>query len=119
MLRYFSYVFRAFGILLEALLAFFFIVFIIVLANVRIAPPDVPEVHIGQRKKVGPDHYVLGNNSLRKNEAGIWEMYLEGDPYERGLIYGELAKELVQKHEDIFVAQINQFVSQTVYWFFQ
>lgn len=115
MLRYFSYVFRAFGILLEALLAFFFVVFIIVLANVRIAPPDVPEVHIGQRKKVGPDHYVLGNNSLRKNEAGIWEMYLEGDPYERGLIYGELAKELVQKQEDIFVAQINQFVPSGVW----
>ncbi|EPB65866.1 hypothetical protein ANCCEY_15055, partial [Ancylostoma ceylanicum] len=37
-------------------------------------------------------------------------MYLEGEPYERGLIYGELAKELNQRQEEIFVEQINQFV---------
>lgn len=37
-------------------------------------------------------------------------MYIEGDPYQRGLIYGELAKELIQRQENIFVDQINQFV---------
>jgi hypothetical protein len=114
-LRIISVVFRAVGVVMEGALAFFFILFIFVLANVRIAPPDVPELTIGQRKKIGPDHYVLGNNSLRKNEAGIWEMYLEGDAYERGLVYGELAKELVQQQEDIFVAQINQFVPSGVW----
>lgn len=37
-------------------------------------------------------------------------MYLEGEPYERGVIYGKLAKELVQEQEDIFVGQINNFL---------
>ncbi|MFA7274747.1 MAG: C45 family peptidase [Crocinitomicaceae bacterium] len=68
------------------------------------------ETNNGIREKVGANHYVLGNNYLRKNEYGIWEMYVEGNPSERGLVYGELAKELVQRQEDIFVAQINQFV---------
>ncbi len=76
----------------------------------NIPAPEVPNIEIGVRKKVGKDHYVLGNNYLKKNDFGVWEMYLEGDPYERGLIYGELAKELIQRQEDIFVDQINQFV---------
>lgn len=37
-------------------------------------------------------------------------MYLEGSPYERGLIYGALAKPLVQEQETIFVGQIEQFL---------
>lgn len=75
-----------------------------------ISTPSVPDIQIGKRKKVGENHYVLGDNYLKKNDFGVWEMYLEGEPYERGLIYGELAKELIQKQEVIFVAQINQFI---------
>lgn len=62
------------------------------------------------RTQVAKDHYKVGNNYLKKNEFGIWEMYLEGNAYERGLIYGVLAKELVQRQEDIFVGQIERFV---------
>lgn len=76
----------------------------------QIPTPEVPDIHIGTRKKIGKDHYVLGDNYLKKNDFGVWEMYIEGEPYERGLIYGELAKELIQRQEDIFVDQINQFV---------
>lgn len=78
--------------------------------NAEIHPPLVSDVHIGKRVKVGKDHYVLGPNYLRKNEFGVWEMYIEGDAYERGLVYGELSKELLQKQEEIFVKQIDQFV---------
>ena len=99
---------------LELFLGFLFalILYIIVVSN--ISTPEVPKIEIGKRQKVGENHYVLGNNWLKKNEYGIWEMYIEGAPYERGLIYGELAKELIQKQEEIFVGQINNFVpSQT------
>lgn len=37
-------------------------------------------------------------------------MYLEGAPYERGLIYGVLAKELMEKQEVHFVAQIKEII---------
>jgi hypothetical protein len=84
--------------------------FTIVLFNAQIDTPEVPEIHIGERKQVGKDHYVLGNSYLKKNKFGVWEMYLEGEPYERGVIYGKLAKELVQEQEDIFVGQINNFL---------
>lgn len=63
-----------------------------------------------KRIVVGKNHFVIGNNWLRKNKHGIWEMYLEGEPYERGLIYGILAKELMEKQEVHFVDQINELI---------
>lgn len=105
-----KYLFRLIWIPTELLFAFIFVLFTIVLFNAQIDVPEVPEIHVGERKQVGKDHYVLGSSYLKKNEFGVWEMYLEGDPYERGVIYGKLAKELVQEQEDIFVGQINQFL---------
>lgn len=106
----FKYLFRLIWIPTELLFACVFVLFTIVLFNAQIDTPEVPEIHVGERKQVGKDHYVLGNSYLKKNEYGVWEMYLEGEPYERGIIYGKLAKELVQEQEDIFVGQINNFL---------
>lgn len=107
---FFKYLGRLIFIPLELLFGAIFILFIYILFASQIPTPEVPDIHVGTRKKVGKDHYVLGDNYLKKNDFGVWEMYIEGEPYERGLIYGELAKELIQHQEDIFVDQINQFV---------
>lgn len=105
-----KYLFRLIWIPTEILFAFVFVLFTIVLFNAQIDTPEVPDIHVGERKQIGKDHYVLGNSYLKKNQYGVWEMYLEGEPYERGVIYGKLAKELVQEQEDIFVGQINHFL---------
>jgi isopenicillin-N N-acyltransferase-like protein len=68
-----------------------------------------------KRVKVGENHYTVGNCWLRKNKEGIWEMYLEGAPYERGLIYGILAKELMEKQEVHFVGQIKEMIPSAVF----
>ncbi|CAG5072082.1 hypothetical protein DYBT9623_04019 [Dyadobacter sp. CECT 9623] len=68
-----------------------------------------------KRMQLGKDHYAVGNCWLRKNKHGIWEMYLEGAPYERGLIYGILAKELMEKQEVHFVGQINELIPSFVF----
>lgn len=111
----FKYILRLIFIPAELILAAFFVLFIFILFKAQINPPYVVEKEIGKRTKIGENHYVLGNNYLKKNDFGVWEMYIEGEPYERGLIYGELAKELVQRQEDIFVAQINQFVPSDIW----
>ncbi|MNJ89061.1 Acyl-coenzyme A:6-aminopenicillanic acid acyl-transferase [compost metagenome] len=105
-----KYLFRLIWIPTELVFAFLFVLFTIVLFNAQIDTPEVPAIEVGERKQVGKDHYVLGTSYLKKNKFGVWEMYLEGEPYERGLIYGKLAKELVQEQEDIFVGQINNFL---------
>lgn len=70
------------------------------------------------RIEVAPNHYTVNNCWLKLNKYGIWEMYLEGEPYERGLIYGVLAKELIEKQEVYFVKQIDEIVPNQFFQFF-
>ncbi len=99
----------------ELIVGCFVVLVIFIILSSRISPPEVPTISINERVKVGKDHYTLGNNWLKKNEHGIWEMYIEGAPYERGVIYGKLAKELVQKQERVFVDQIDRFVPSSTW----
>ena len=38
-----------------------------------------------ERAELDTFFYALGNNRLKKAESGLWEMYLEGDGFERGV----------------------------------
>ncbi|MBB77584.1 MAG: peptidase C45 [Crocinitomicaceae bacterium] len=102
--------------LLELILGFITTTIIIIIIISNIYPPKVNEnIYIGERIKISEDHYTIGQNWLKKNEFGVWEMYIEGAPYERGLVYGKLAKELIQKQETIFVKQIDNFVPNKIW----
>ena len=74
--------------------------------------PDISAYNsqIPERVKISDSSFVAGNNFLTKNEHGLWEMYVEGDPYERGLLIGSLTEELLQKQEDIFLSKVNELV---------
>jgi len=65
---------------------------------------------ISKRIKVSDTLYTLGKNQLRKNEQGLWELYIKGDPLERGLANGSLTKELLQKQEAIFFSKVEELV---------
>ncbi|MCX6198998.1 MAG: C45 family autoproteolytic acyltransferase/hydrolase [Bacteroidetes bacterium] len=82
--------------------------------------PHIPEVKDKsslnlQREKVGENFYRIGNNWLRKNESGLWEEYIEGEPFERGVIRGKLEKELLYSQEVAFVDQIHNLVPNNSY----
>lgn len=62
---------------------------------------------------LAPYYYGTGDNRLRKNEQGIWELYIAGSPLDRGLAAGSLTKELLYKQEAAFVAQIRELVPST------
>ena len=53
--------------------------------------------NIPERVKISDSTYFIGNNFLTKNQHGLWELYAEGDPLERGLIIGSLNSELNSK----------------------
>jgi len=93
---------------LVAGLAFGLFIWRVKLPTPQISSSKTPQSY--KRIQLGPDHYKVDNCWLKKNEQGIWEMYLEGSPYERGLIYGVLAKELMEKQEVHFVAQIKEII---------
>jgi isopenicillin-N N-acyltransferase-like protein len=68
-----------------------------------------------ERKQIDKDCYTIGNNWIRKSKSGLFEMYVEGEPFERGVINGKLAKELVQKQEEAFAGQISKMIPSSFY----
>lgn len=113
---------------LRFFLKFFGIVFLLLILlsvfylwEISIPTPDAnEEVSLSsfERKQIAENHFQVNNCWLKKNKHGIWEMYLEGDPYARGMIYGVLAKELIEKQEEVFVEQVNEIVPNKFYQFF-
>ncbi len=69
----------------------------------------------GERRKLDTYTYTLGKNWIRKNRYGVWEMFVSGDAYERGLINGKLSKELIYEQEKAFTDQIRQMVPSSFY----
>ena len=81
--------------------------------TIRIPSPEIKSsktIESYKRIQLAPDHFVVEDSWLKKNKQGIWEMYLAGNPYERGLKYGILARELMEKQEVHFVDQINEMI---------
>ncbi|HEY1405419.1 MAG TPA: C45 family peptidase, partial [Spirochaetota bacterium] len=59
--------------------------------------------------------YTLGKSWIRKSDNGLWEMYVEGSPYDRGVLVGKLAKNLVEHQEDYFVSQLQEMIPSRTY----
>ena len=102
-----------------ALAIFLFIsCFIIYMACVCLVdPPNISDqrsLHL-ERREESPGFYTIQNNWFRKSNSGLYELYIEGAPFERGVIAGKLAKELVVRQEDYFCDQINKIIPSSVY----
>jgi len=113
-------IFKYLGYTFAVLLVLLVILSVYVYFETKIEYPKVDEAKYSnlKREKVGENHYRIGNNWIKLNKYGVWEMYVEGSPYERGRIYGELSKELVQKHEDYFIAQLDKMIPSRFYFHF-
>jgi predicted choloylglycine hydrolase len=61
-------------------------------------------------KKITPTHFTSGNNFLLKNKQNLWELYVEGDPLERGLAFGSLSDSLFKKQENVFFSKIKDIL---------
>ena len=109
----FIYILLGIAFLLLLLLALF------ALAVLKI-PPKVPNLHQRDLKpiRVADDFYAINRNWIKKNTHGLWEMYIEGEPYERGLMNGMLASKLIYNQEKFFVSEIKKKVTNKLYLFF-
>lgn len=101
------------GILMLAIAAFV----IYYMAVTKLEPPEINNKDSLSltREKLDSNLYKIGPNWLKENESGLWELYVEGDPFERGVINGKLAKELIRKQEHAFVDQIKKIVPSETY----
>lgn len=86
--------------------------------EVRIVEPDIPEQYgltDTQVEQIAANHYRFGANGLRKNDQGMWEMYLEGGAYERGVAFGALAHTLMGEKEEAFIGEIKNRIPSESY----
>lgn len=104
---------RVVGVFLSLILLFFlYLVWVS-----KVSPPDIKDQSALDLKRSEPDPglYTINNNWFRKSNSGLYELYVEGKPFERGVINGKLTEELVKSQEDYFSAQINKMVPSSFY----
>jgi isopenicillin-N N-acyltransferase like protein len=108
--RFSRWLFYTFFIVIDVL--FLFMVWFLI--TITIKSPEISEERLTvlskERKKVSADFYTLSPNWIKKSETGLWEMYVEGDGFERGVIEGNLNRELAEKQEAAFVGQLQKMI---------
>ena len=93
-------------------------VFFIYLSIFAIAKPPHPDNLSSlelKTVKLDSNCYTIGNNWIRKSKSGLWEMYVEGEAFERGVINGKLSEKLIHEQEEAFSEQINKLVPSEFY----
>jgi len=91
----------------------FLLVFLVwFIVTVTIDIPEIADKSSLSKERVlrSPNFYTLDNNWIKKSETGLWEIYVEGDGFERGVIEGKLNKELAEKQEIAFIEQIQVMI---------
>ena len=109
-LKRLGYVLAVFFLLLTALIIY-------VVSVSSISSPKLKEesaLH-QQRQQPTKGFYTLQNNWFRKSKSGLYELYVEGNPSERGVFNGKLTKELVVRQEDHFAEQISKMIPSDNY----
>lgn len=87
---------------------------------VSVKAPEIlnQESYLKLKRDTISSGWKSGNNWIHENEYGLYEMYLEGTPYERGYVHGLLAEELVVRQEDYFVDRLNALIPSKIYQLF-
>lgn len=101
-----------------------FIVFVVILIvlvilfflSLLVKPPQVPQLNKQFKTEIISDSLTICNNSwLKHNSYNLWELYIEGNPYERGIKTGMLTKPLIEFQEKAFVDEILKMVPSRSY----
>ncbi|MBS1780009.1 MAG: peptidase C45 [Bacteroidetes bacterium] len=118
MMRFLKWVFKCLAIFIGILLLIL-IVFSAYVYSVsdNIQPPKVADTSAFALKKqhVEGSLYTIGDNWIRKNEFGLYEMYVSGKPFERGVKNGKLSQQQIVDQEIAFTQQIKQMIPSPGY----
>ena len=104
---------RIFGVI--ALIIIFAFIYLLIVSKTN--PPAISDKTALSWKRSEPDSglFTLKNNWFRKSKSGLYELYVEGQPFERGVVNGKLTEELIRLQEDYFNDQINRMVPSRFY----
>jgi isopenicillin-N N-acyltransferase like protein len=110
-------IFKIFAWLL-GILSFLLVVLVLYIRSVsQVREPVTDQPALAEVQLNRPDSglYRFNNSWFRKSESGLYELYVEGGPYERGFAIGKLSTALIQYQEEVFNDQIHQLVPSRAY----
>lgn len=105
-------IFRFVGYTIGSLGILFLGIYTYLLIVATVTPPQPGDLSPleWKRSQIDSGMFKLKNCWLRKSQSGLYEMYVEGDPFTRGVVMGKLTRELAQYQEEAFVNQLYQIV---------
>ncbi len=102
--------------------ALLILLFALVCTIYFISVVNIEEPHIGntsaldwQIEESTPGLTSINGGWFRKSGSGLFEMFVSGNAFERGVSNGKLAEKLVLRQEEIFVEQIKRIVPSKTY----
>lgn len=110
--------------ILKAIASVFLVVFLAVIvfaiyvyAIADIQPPTINNQTITNvsRTYINDSTFNIGQNRIQKNKFGLYEMYIQGNSFERGVLFGKLGKELVEYQEEAFTQEIQRMIPSSKY----
>lgn len=80
-------------------------------------PPEASSITLpaGDVQEINDSLKIWGRPFLHLNDAGLYEMYVEGDPYVRGVVAGRLSSPLIAYQEQVFMDRIAELVPSNGY----
>lgn len=81
---------------------------------------NTPEIADSSSRQLTPQHidgslYTIKDNWIKQNEYGLYEMYVSGSAYERGVKNGKLSRQQIIDQEVAFTDQIKQMIPSDSY----
>lgn len=105
-------------ILLIILIVLLLLCLVFILA-VMVLPPRETETPAMNDAPVetSPHFKKYGNSWFRKSTSGLWELYIEGKPFERGIAIGKMTKDLMHWQEAVFYKEVSKMIRSKTYLF--
>jgi len=95
-----------------------FLSLVIYFRSIKVEKPDFAQNFIPSHlrfQQINDSTRVIGNNYLVRVDSGLYEMYIEGKPFERGENMGALTSDLHEYQEEAFIRQINKMIPNPFY----
>ncbi len=110
LLKILAFIFAFFAVLILA-----FGIYVWSVSNIEDPEINIDQVSHLERTQIDSFTYVIGDNWITKNKNGLYEMYVSGNPLERGFKNGRLSKELIEQQEIAFTNQIKEMIPSEKY----
>lgn len=97
------------------LLLLAFVIYVLAVSTLKPPEVDLAVFNSVEVNRYSDTDIRYHQNHLYQSQSGLWEMYTEGESFERGVINGKLCFDLLYKQEKMFTDQIREIIPDESY----